>query len=105
MKKIVTSTFLIVSLSVFPQQKVKSQVETFSKTDKTIAVFTSADSTNLRLTLTDNLKFSELTQPIEKETYIFVDPSKTFQTFLGIGGAITDASAEVFAKLPKNNQS
>ena len=104
MKKIVTSTFLIVSLSVFPQQKVKSQVETFSKTDKTIAVFTSADSTNLRLTLTDNLKFSELKQPIEKETYIFVDPSKTFQTFLGIGGAITDASAEVFAKLPKNKQ-
>ena len=29
---------------------------------------------------------------------------KTFQTFLGIGGALTDASAETFAKLPKAKQ-
>jgi glucosylceramidase len=28
----------------------------------------------------------------------FVNPKKTFQTYLGIGGAITD-EAEVFAKL------
>ncbi|HEU4607288.1 MAG TPA: glycoside hydrolase family 30 protein, partial [Chitinophagaceae bacterium] len=31
-------------------------------------------------------------------------PSKTFQTFMGIGGALTDASAETFAKLPANKQ-
>jgi glucosylceramidase len=35
---------------------------------------------------------------------VFVNPDKTFQTFLGIGGAITDASAEVFAKLSKEKQ-
>ena len=29
---------------------------------------------------------------------------KTYQTFIGIGGAITDASAEVFAKLPEDKQ-
>jgi glucosylceramidase len=33
-----------------------------------------------------------------------VDPSKTFQTLLGIGGALTDASAETFYKLPKAQQ-
>jgi glucosylceramidase len=35
---------------------------------------------------------------------VFVDPSHQFQTLLGIGGALTDASAEVFAKLPKAQQ-
>jgi len=33
-----------------------------------------------------------------------VDSSKTFQTVLGIGGALTDASAETFFKLPKDRQ-
>ena len=40
----------------------------------------------------------------EKQQYIFVDPSKTFQTILGIGGALTDASAETFYKLPADKQ-
>ena len=35
---------------------------------------------------------------------MFVDPARQFQTFLGIGGALTDASAEVFAMLPENKQ-
>jgi glucosylceramidase len=58
----------------------------------------------LRLTKTDNLTFKELKQPLETQICVFVNPNKTFQTFLGIGGAITDASAEVFAKLPLNKQ-
>jgi glucosylceramidase len=33
-----------------------------------------------------------------------VDPLQQFQTFVGIGGALTDASAETFAKLPKLKQ-
>jgi glucosylceramidase len=33
-----------------------------------------------------------------------VDPAHSFQTLFGIGGAITDASAETFAKLPKPKQ-
>jgi glucosylceramidase len=43
-------------------------------------------------------------QPLETELSIFVNPQKTFQTFVGIGGAITDASAEVFSKLPADKQ-
>ncbi len=35
---------------------------------------------------------------------VFVDPAKKFQTFVGIGGALTDASAETFAKLSKEKQ-
>src|ERR1700722_10302099 len=33
---------------------------------------------------------------VVKQQYIFVDPSKKFQTVIGIGGALTDASAETF---------
>jgi glucosylceramidase len=33
-----------------------------------------------------------------------VDPINTFQTFLGIGGALTDASAETFYKMPMAKQ-
>jgi glucosylceramidase len=41
---------------------------------------------------------------LETQPSIFVDPSHTFQTFLGIGGALTDAAAETFAKLPADKQ-
>ena len=40
----------------------------------------------------------------EKEADIFVDPAKTFQTVIGIGGALTDASAETFYKMPEDKQ-
>lgn len=40
----------------------------------------------------------------EAENSIFVEPGKRFQTLLGIGGAITDATAETFAKLDAARQ-
>lgn len=104
MKTTISVLILLVTLSAFSQQKNKMQPKPFSTNGKTVMVYTSADSTNLRLTNTDNLKFSVLKQPFETQTCVFVNPNKTFQTFLGIGGAITDASAEVFAKLSKEKQ-
>lgn len=71
--------------------------------DKLI-VYTTADSGNLRLSLTDTLAFSEKGQPTEREVVVFVDPDKTFQTYIGTGGAITDATAETYFKLPKEKQ-
>ena len=77
----------------------------FSVAEKKVTVYTTADTANYRLTKTDsNLVFTDFGQPKETEVCVFVDPGKTFQTFLGIGGAITDASAETFAKLPKEKQ-
>lgn len=49
-------------------------------------------------------RFQQAAQPLETEVAIFVNPNRTFQTFMGIGGAITDASAEVFALLPEDKQ-
>ncbi|WP_440134623.1 glycoside hydrolase family 30 protein, partial [Chitinophaga sancti] len=71
---------------------------------KTVTVYTTAAKTTLRIAATDKLSFSPSKQPYETEVCIFVDPAKSFQTMTGIGGALTDAAAEVFAKLPKEKQ-
>ncbi|WP_035668235.1 glycoside hydrolase family 30 beta sandwich domain-containing protein [Flavobacterium sp. 83] len=104
MKKITTAALLAVSFLALAQQKSKIQSKPFLTNNKTVTVYTTAEGTDLRLTKTDNLQFTDLKQPQETQLCVFVNPSKTFQTFLGIGGAITDASAEVFAKLTKENQ-
>ena len=67
-------------------------------------IYTTASNTDLRLTETGKTTFQTAKQPLENEVSVFVNPNKSFQTFLGIGGAITDASAEVFAQLPKAKQ-
>jgi glucosylceramidase len=72
--------------------------------NKEITVYTTAENTAFRLTRTSSINFVSASQPLETQISVFVDPTKKFQTFLGIGGAITDASAEVFAKLSKAKQ-
>jgi len=67
-------------------------------------VYTTAKDTNYRLTKTATLEFFDFGQPLESQVCVFVDPSKTFQTIIGIGGAITDAAAETFSKLPECKQ-
>ncbi|HTI09324.1 MAG TPA: glycoside hydrolase family 30 protein [Puia sp.] len=71
---------------------------------KTVTVYTTADKTELRLSETGKLSFSNYGQPMETEPFVLVDASVSFQSFIGIGGALTDASAETFAKLPKPQQ-
>jgi glucosylceramidase len=76
----------------------------YSAKNKTVKVYLTAKGTDDRITQTETLHFIDKPQPVETEVAVFVDPSKTFQTMLGIGGALTDASAETFYKLPKNKQ-
>ena len=71
---------------------------------KRAVVYTTADSTTLRLSPTDTLVFKPTDPTSEGKVYVFVDPRKSFQTMLGIGGALTDAAAETFAKLPQARQ-
>ena len=71
---------------------------------RSVSVFTTAEKTEYRLSATGSVTFKPMAQPLETQICVFVDPTKTFQTFLGIGGALTDASAETFAKLPKPKQ-
>jgi glucosylceramidase len=71
---------------------------------KTAIVYTTAANTQLRLSQNGQLNFSPWPQPMETEPFVLVDPTATFQSFIGIGGALTDASAETFAKLSKDKQ-
>ena len=101
---IVFTAFVLFSCTEKNEKKSNTSVLSFSTDGKKVVVYTTADSTNLRLSATDTLDFKDKGQPFENEITVFVDPSKTFQTFLGIGAALTDAAAETYYKLPKNKQ-
>ena len=76
----------------------------FSMEGREAKVYMTADGTDLRLGQAGTKSFEQARQPLETEVSVFVNPDKTFQPLLGIGGAITDASAEVFASLPEDKQ-
>lgn len=80
----------------------KSQIT--SVMGKKATIYTTASETKLRLAETGTATFTKASQPLEVEVSVFVNPKKTFQSFLGIGGAITDASAEIFAKMSEEKQ-
>ncbi len=77
---------------------------TFTTDGKNVLIYTTADSGNLRLSLIDTVVFTQKGQPTEGEITVFVDPGKTFQTFFGIGAALTDAAAETYYKMSKDKQ-
>ncbi|QIL75176.1 glycoside hydrolase family 30 protein [Hymenobacter sp. HDW8] len=85
-------------------QKATGKPQPYSVAGKKAQVFTTAANTPLRMAAGEALAFKSESQPLETQVCIFVDPTKTFQTMLGIGGALTDAAAETFAKLPKAAQ-
>src|SRR6201991_3661630 len=76
----------------------------FTTNNKSVKVIVSEKEAGYKFTTTETLQFKDNPQPPETEVSVFVDPAKSFQTMLGIGGALTDASAEVFYKLPKDKQ-
>jgi len=67
-------------------------------------LYVTAKGTADRITQKEPLLFEPLEQPEEHAPAIILDRSKTFQTIVGIGGALTDASAETFYKLPAERQ-
>lgn len=95
---------LLIAFSCSSTQEINNISKSVSFEGKKTTVYTTADNTNLRLTVTDNVTFKRAKQPLETEICVFVNPEKAYQTLLGIGGAITDASAEVFSKLPQDKQ-
>ena len=73
-------------------------------TARPVTPYVTAKDTGQRLARIGELQFADSPQRTEKQECIFVDPSKEFQTVLGVGGALTDASAETFYKLPADRQ-
>lgn len=83
--------------------KCRNEYETLSLA-RSAEIYTSESGSDKRLHKDGMLQFEEAVQPFEYEVAVFVNPEKQFQPLLGIGGAITDASAEVFAALPPEKQ-
>jgi glucosylceramidase len=109
MKKILYAAFAACLFACTETRQVKQETAsatntTFTVDGKKVVVYTTADSTTMRLTANGELEFKDKGQPFENEISVFIDPGKTYQEFLGIGAALTDASAETFAKLPKEKQ-
>ena len=73
-------------------------------TSKPVAVYMTAKDTGQRLARTGELHFADSPRHTEKQECIYVDPAREFQTVLGVGGALTDAAAETFYKLPGDRQ-
>jgi glucosylceramidase len=72
---------------------------------KTADVFVTAKNTSSRLEKMQQLPLNaQAPEPDENFPVVILDPSKTFQEIVGIGGALTDASAETFYKLPADKQ-
>ena len=92
------------SADIQPTDSVESPEIDRNLQGRSISVYTTADKTDHRLSQTDTLTFKRMGQPLETQICVFVDPSKRAQTILGIGGALTDASAETFAKIPPAKQ-
>lgn len=107
MKNLLPVLVLVAAISCTDKTEKQSASATttpFSTDGKKVIVYTTADSTDYRLSVTDTVEFKDMGQPFETQVCVFVDPSKTFQTYFGIGAALTDASAETFYKLPKETQ-
>ena len=62
--------------------------------EPTIQIYQTAQETSDRLTKLDDVALDDFGQPKEYQPCVFIDPAHTFQTFIGIGSAFTDAAAE-----------
>jgi len=102
--KLLIFLLLASALSCSTTETRQTATNDFSAEGKTATIFTTAKDTALRLTQTGQSGFEKAVQPSEREIFLVVNPKKSYQTFIGIGGAITDASAEVFAKLTEKEQ-
>ena len=89
--------FIISSLFSSPNDSIQAA--------SNIHVYTTESQSNIKLSQSNAAPiFTSIQQPKEVHSGIFVNPKVTFQTFVGIGAALTDAAAETFYKLNKDQQ-
>jgi glucosylceramidase len=67
-------------------------------------IYLTARDSGQRLSAAGSATFVEYPQPDEASATVLVDPTVAFQRIEGIGGALTDAAAETFDKLPAAQQ-
>jgi glucosylceramidase len=75
------------------------------RSDWQATVYLTAKDSNARLQRVEQLNLQPGPELSERDDCVFIDPGATFQSIVGIGGALTDAAAETYAKLPADKQS
>ena len=97
--------FILIILGALIASGIQAQPKAKKMTtnQKVSIVITAKDAKSL-LAKSQQILFTPHPQPFEHIPCVFVDTTKTFQTFIGIGAALTDAAAETFAKLPMDKQ-
>ena len=93
--------FIVLLAKVQAQESIKEKNidAQISRNSKAI-VYSTTKGTNERISQTATLGFESHPEPLETDECIFIDPSRQFQSIIGFGGALTDAAAETFFKLP-----
>jgi glucosylceramidase len=97
MKPTIIATILLISFLAGPSQGASGPSKNH------VEIYLRAKDTGQRLAKSEEIGFDDKLSLTEKEQDIVVDPSKTFQTVLGIGGALTDASAGTSINFPRTN--
>ena len=69
-----------------------------------VTIYTTAQGAKTQMARSQSAPLKAGHPLTEAENSVFVEPRERFQEFLGIGGAITDATAETFAKLDPARQ-
>tara|TARA_R110002153_G_scaffold170473_3_gene323287 strand:- start:1550 stop:3028 length:1479 start_codon:yes stop_codon:yes gene_type:complete len=108
MKKLLTLLVFVTAFGCKQKEQALPILTTekpFSLKDKKATIYTTAHSNTQKLSIqNESINFEDFKQPLETDVAINVNIDKQYQTFLGIGAALTDASAETFYKLPKEKQ-
>lgn len=101
---------LLSGLLLFVQGGCKKKVELSAPKIKEVnwnskgIVYSTTKGTNEKITPSATIGFEPQPQPLETDVCVFLDPDHQFQRIIGFGGALTDAAAETFAKLPQTAQ-
>ncbi|HEY5972457.1 MAG TPA: glycoside hydrolase family 30 protein [Pseudoxanthomonas sp.] len=98
------AALIVLMAHSFSGQAADVPMKKFTSAGKSVLIHTTAQGSDQRLASTGTATLKPGHKLVEVENSIFVDPDKRYQTVLGIGGAITDSSAEVFAKLDAKRQ-
>lgn len=99
MTPILTALTLAITLTIGHQARAQEPTS-----GGCVEVYTTAKGTDLRMARNDHLHLKPARQAPETDAAIFVNPTRRYQSMLGIGGAITDASAEVYAGLDQSTR-
>ena len=95
---------ILLGALITPSVTALEESEKVSSDHQSVQIITSSQTGGLRLNSTGTIPFKASRQPTESELSIIVNPQRRGQKILGIGSAITDASAEVFGKLSSERQ-